>query len=336
MNSEFSNVSRYIIVTAALVIVIAGVKQSAPLLIPFLLSIFIAVLCMPAIHALKSYGLSQGIALSVVIFSVFSFGFLLVVLVGGSVNEFSAAIPMYQEKINGINAHLLEALNSQGIVLSQSVINEHIDTSSIMQMVANIVSGFGNVLANSFLILVTVIFLLLESGRFSEKFGLANEGDENNLQQSFTKKLRLYMGIKTWMSIATGLLVTVWLWLLNIDYPQLWGVLAFLLNFIPNIGSIIAAAPAVLLALVQFDVATSLLVATGYIVINVVVGNVIEPRYLGKGLDLSTLIVFLSLVFWGWILGPVGMVLSVPLTISVKLALDESAETRWLGDFLGR
>jgi predicted PurR-regulated permease PerM len=143
------------------------------------------------------------------------------------------------------------------------------------------------------------------------------------------------MGIKTWTSMLTGVLVSLWLWLLGVDHAQLWGVMAFLLNYVPNIGSFIAAVPAVLLALVQLGPGSALLAALGYLVVNIIIGNVIEPRFMGKGLGLSTLVVFLSLVFWGWVLGPVGMLLSVPLTITVKLALDSKPETRWLGVLLG-
>jgi predicted PurR-regulated permease PerM len=123
--------------------------------------------------------------------------------------------------------------------------------------------------------------------------------------------------------------------ILNIDYALLWGLLAFLLNFIPNIGSIIAAIPAILLSLIQFGPGIAIITSVGYLVINFVFGNVLEPRMMGKGLGLSTLIVFLSLIFWGWILGPVGMLLSVPLTMVVKIALDSSDDTRWIATLLG-
>lgn len=121
----------------------------------------------------------------------------------------------------------------------------------------------------------------------------------------------------------------------GIDYALLWGVLAFLLNFVPNIGSIIAAVPAVLLALIQLGPFSALMTAMGYLIANMVMGNIIEPRYMGKGLGLSTLVVFLSLVFWGWVLGPVGMLLSVPLTMLMKIALESSDETRWLAILMG-
>ncbi|MBA7685918.1 AI-2 transport protein TqsA [subsurface metagenome] len=143
------------------------------------------------------------------------------------------------------------------------------------------------------------------------------------------------MAIKTLVSLATGVLVTIWIAIIGVDYPLLWGLLAFALNYVPNIGSIIAAIPVVLLATIQLGIIQAVAVAIGYLAVNLVMGNVIEPRFMGRGLGLSTLVVFLSLIFWGWILGPVGMLLSVPLTITAKIALDSSEETRWIGVLLG-
>ena len=117
--------------------------------------------------------------------------------------------------------------------------------------------------------------------------------------------------------------------LIGVDYHVLWGLLAFLLNFIPTFGSILAAVPPVLLAIVQLGFGEALMTAALYVAVNVIVGSILEPRFMGKGLDLSSLVVFLSLVFWGWILGPVGMLLSVPLTIMLKIALESSPDTHW-------
>ena len=143
------------------------------------------------------------------------------------------------------------------------------------------------------------------------------------------------MAIKTLISLVTGIFITIWLTIIGVDYPLLWGLLAFALNYVPNIGSIIAALPAVLLAIIQLGLMRALLAAAGYIVINLLMGSVVEPRFMGRGLGLSTLVVFLSLLFWGWILGPVGMLLSVPLTITAKIALDSRDETRWIAVLLG-
>lgn len=143
------------------------------------------------------------------------------------------------------------------------------------------------------------------------------------------------MAIKTWMSLATGIAVFILLAIVGVNYAVLWGLLTFFLNYVPNIGSIIAAIPAVLLALIQLGFVKSVIVAAGFVVINLLMGNVIEPRFMGRGLGLSTLVVFLSLIFWGWVLGPVGMLLSVPLTMTAKIALDSREETRWLAILLG-
>jgi predicted PurR-regulated permease PerM len=204
-------------------------------------------------------------------------------------------------------------------------------------MASKIVASFGNMMTNAFLILLTVIFILAEEVGFSEKLRSSSSDSAKTLQgiERFTASVNQYMAIKTLLSLVTAVLIMLWLWVLGVDYIVLWGLLAFLLNFIPNLGSILAALPVVLLALVQLGPMTAILTALGYLLVNVVIGNAIEPRFMGKGLDLSALVVFLSLVFWGWVLGSVGMLLSVPLTMTVKIALESSDDTRWLGVMLG-
>jgi predicted PurR-regulated permease PerM len=144
-----------------------------------------------------------------------------------------------------------------------------------------------------------------------------------------------YLFIKTWISLLTGLVAGVLCWAIGVDFPLLWGLLAFLLDYVPNIGSIIAAVPPVLLALVQLGPGQALAVLVGYLIINNVLGNFVEPRFMGEGLGLSSFAVLLSLVFWGWVLGPVGMLLSIPLTMAVKIAMEEQPNMRWISLLLG-
>jgi AI-2 transport protein TqsA len=336
----FSKAARIIVIAAALVIVIAGMREAASLLVPFLLSVFIAVLCLPATQGLKKRGIPEGLSIVLVILLVIIIGTGLVIMVGSSVDDFTKNLPMYEGRITEQWTRLLAHLNDMGVAVPEKELLSHFDPRSAIQLTRTILTGLGNVMANSFLIIVTVIFILLESSSFTRKLKAFNESndpeaDSAEFASAFTEKVREYMSIKTWMSVLTGLLVALTLWLLGVDYPQLWGVLAFMLNYVPNIGSIIAAVPAVLVALVQAGSATAMLSAGAYVIINVVVGNVLEPKLMGKGLGLSTLVVFVSLVFWGWVLGPVGMLLSVPLTVTVKLALDSKSETRWIGALLG-
>jgi predicted PurR-regulated permease PerM len=328
-------------VSAALVIVIAGLKQAAPLIVPFLLAVFIAIISFPLMCRLQLAGLPKAISLILVILLVIAIGVGLTLLVGGSITDFTQMLPVHQQKISEEWFFILQWLSEHGISLTDTV-QEVINPAAAVGLVSVILRGFGNVLTNSFLIILTVIFILLEAAGFTQKFlSLHGKGSNQALSEDkvfsevFVEKVRHYMSMKTIISMITGMVIGTALWIIGVDYPILWGVLAFMLNFIPNIGSIIAAVPAVMLTIVQLGSMYALLVAAVYLAVNIIVGSVIEPKYMGKGLGLSTLIVFVSLVFWGWVLGPVGMLLSVPLTITVKLALDSKPETQWLGHLLG-
>jgi AI-2 transport protein TqsA len=193
------------------------------------------------------------------------------------------------------------------------------------------------VFTNAFLILLTVIFILLEASSISAKIRAisGSTGESESQFDKFIKNINRYMAIKTVTSLGTGICVAIWLKILGVNYPLLWGFLAFLLNYVPSIGSILAMVPAVLLAFIQMGGTKALFTVLGYLVINILIGSIIEPRVMGRGLGLSTLVVFLSLIFWGWVLGPVGMLMSVPLTMTVKIALDSSEGTHWAGILLG-
>ena len=151
-----------------------------------------------------------------------------------------------------------------------------------------------------------------------------------------TLQVQNYLAIKTAVSVFTGVLVGIWVWALGLDLPLLWGLVAFIFNYIPNLGSILAAVPAVLLALVQFGPGRAAVVASGYLAINLVFGNDVEPMMLGRRLGLSTLVVFMSRVFWGWVWGPVGMLLSVPLTMMLKIAMENTEDLRWVAVMLDK
>lgn len=322
---------------AAFVVIVAGMKAAAPLLVPFLLALFITVIIASPFGWLRRRGVPAALALLLVI-SVFvgvvvSIG----TLIGGSVEDFSRTYPAYQTRLHETTTHLIHWLDDRGIVIPNEPVTRFLDPGKAMRLASIMLSSMGGMLTDGFLILITVIFLLLEASSFPDKWRAAHSNADESLARFYTvtQDINHYMGIKTLTSLATGVLVAIWLAVLGVDYPALWGVLAFLLNYVPNIGSIIAAIPAVLLALVQLGVSQALLVAAGYMVVNIVIGTFAEPRLMGQGLGLSTLVVFLSLILWGWVLGPVGMLLSVPLTIAAKIALDSNEGTRWMAVMLG-
>jgi predicted PurR-regulated permease PerM len=206
-----------------------------------------------------------------------------------------------------------------------------------MGFVATILNSLKGVLTNIFLIIFTMIFMLLEVSSVGTKVEAAFGRSAESMQRprAFINNLGRYLGIKTIVSIATGICAGVLTWSIGVDFPLLWAMLAFLLNYVPTIGSIIAAVPAVLLALVQLGPAAAGATAIGFAGINVVFGNVVEPRLMGYGVGISPLVVFVGLVFWGWVFGPVGMLLSVPLTMTLKLALESDTRTRWIAILIG-
>jgi predicted PurR-regulated permease PerM len=206
-----------------------------------------------------------------------------------------------------------------------------------MGLAASILNGLKDVLTNVFLIFFTMIFILLEASTAGTKVRAAFGRSTESLRRPriFLNNLGRYLGIKTLVSAATGLLAGLLTWSIGVDFPLLWAMLAFLLNYVPTIGSIIAAVPAVLLALVQLGPGEASATALGFIIINVVFGNFLEPRLMGYGVGISPLVVFVGLIFWGFVFGPVGMLLSVPLTMTLKLALESDARTRWVAILIG-
>ena len=328
---------RLLISLAAFVVIVAGMRASQTLLVPFLLSLFISVIAASPLFYLKDRGVPGGIAMLLVITLIVVIGMLMGWMVGGSLNDFTANLPQYQERLTGQSARLVTWLSGWGLHLDQEMIRTMINPGKAMAMAGQVISGLGNVLAQAVLILITVIFMLIEATAFQAKIHAIADDPEASAKRidAVTSSIKRYMTIKTSTSLLTGVLISLWLWILDVDYPVLWGLVAFLFNYVPNIGSIIAAVPAVLLALVQADPQTALWTALGYLVVNNLVGNMIEPRFMGSGLGLSPLVVFVSLVFWGWVMGPVGMFLSVPLTMTLKIFFDSYDATHRIGMLLG-
>ena len=329
--------ARTLYVVAAIVVIVAGMRAASPILVPFLVSIFIAVVSAPVLRWLQDRGLPMWLALVLVVCAIAVLILAVVTLVGSSVTDFSQKIPEYHARLLDIKRDCVGWLEGHGIKIKRQVDQEGLDPMRLFGFVTGTVNSLSGVFANTLLILLTVVFLLIEASTLPAKLQTM-PGDIRARQLRMAKiaeDIRRYMVIKTWVSLLTGGLATGLLMIIGVDYALMWGLLAFFLNFVPNIGSVIAAVPAVLLALAQLGIAPAIYVTLGYVAINLVIGNVVEPRLMGRGLGLSTLVVFVSLVFWGWILGPVGMVLSVPLTMIVKIYLESNEQTRWMAVMLG-
>jgi predicted PurR-regulated permease PerM len=255
----------------------------------------------------------------------------------GAVADFRHALPRYRERLTAATDDLGNLLAQYDVDVSFSQIYGSLEPSSIIDVVGSTLGGMVSAMVDTSLVLLLMVFILLEAAGFPRKLRAAMANPLANLDRyaQMMDEVQRYLAIKTGISIVTGGLIGVGVWILGVDFPLLWALTAFLLNYIPNVGSIIAAVPAVLVAGVQLGVGYALGTGALYVAVNTLMGNIVEPQLMGRKLGLSPLVVFLSLVFWGWVWGPVGMLLSVPLTMIVKIMLEQSDDLQWLSILLG-
>ena len=336
MIDKTSPIARFLVVAAAFVVVVTGLKMAGELLVPFLLAVFIAMIVSPLLSWLKNRSIPSAIAILMIVVLIMLVGLMLTAVIGSSVENFRQDIPLYSEKLSAMSVGAQSWLSLRGIDIDPQQWQNSFDPSVVMSFVGSTLASFGSVMTNAVMILLTVIFILAENVSFGEKLRSAKgNNDSQEWLRTFSDSVHSYLAIKAAISLLTGFVIFLWLTILGVDYAVLWGLVAFLLNFIPTVGSFIAAVPAVLLALVQLGAFEASLTLVGFVVVNLIMGNVLEPRWMGRGLNLSPLVVFVSLVLWGWVLGPVGMLLSIPLTIMLKIALESQDETRWIGVMMG-
>ncbi len=315
-----------VVMLGMLVIILVGIKAAAEIIVPFILALFIAVILNPLIRRLERLRIPRVLAISLVITIIICSMVLLLASLGTSLNELARTLPQYRSSLIVPLQNLEPWLQRAGIAVSIDELMKYVDPNALMTFVTSMLTQLSNAMTSIFLLLLTVVFMLIEVPQLPLKLRqLMSDPEEGmNAIQRALDSVSHYLVLKTAISLVTGLVVWGMLAALGIRFSFVLGLLAFALNYIPNIGSVIAAIPPIIQVLVFNGFYETLLVVAGYLLINLVIGNIIEPRMMGRGLGLSTLVVFLSLIFWGWLLGPVGMLLSVPLTIAVKIALEQT------------
>jgi len=332
--------ARFLFILACLVVIVYGLQFAAPILLPSAVALFLAVLSLPIMLWLVNHRVPTGIAtLVTVLVNVAVIG--LFILIG------SSSVTELPTKLDGYVIDLQERWSewmtwiegSTGFEISDYLTVSIIDPAAVVDIARGTIGRIAQFLSTTFLVFLIMAFMLSEATVFPNKFrhilGVRG-GDEDRITKIVTE-IQSYLGIKTIVSLVTGLLLGIWAYLWDLDFPVLLGMIAFLLNYVPTVGSIIAAIPAVLLSVILYGtIGHAVAVAAGYIVVNMVVGNIIEPRWMGRSLGLSTLVIILSLLFWGWAWGPLGALLSVPLTVGVKILLENTEDLRWVATLLDK
>ena len=328
---------KIVIMMGMLVIILTGIRFAADIIVPFILALFIAVVLSPLVQRMVKLRVPRVLAISLLVIIIVMAMVLLLAYLGTSLNELARTLPQYRSSLVIPLKNLEPWLVRLGIGVSVDEMVKYIDPNAAMTLITNLLAQLTNAMSSIFLLLLTVVFMLLEVPQLPTKFQqiMVRPVEGMAAIQRAIDSVSHYLVLKTAISLVTGLVVWGMLSALDVRFAFIWGLLAFALNYIPNIGSVLAAIPPIIQVLAFGGLYDALVVLAGYLIINLVFGNILEPRIMGRGLGLSTLVVFLSLIFWGWLLGPVGMLLSVPLTIIVKIALEQSIGGQSIAILLG-
>ncbi|MFQ5767856.1 MAG: AI-2E family transporter [Acidobacteriota bacterium] len=327
--------SRFLLLVASVIVVVAGLKAASGLILPLLVSAFLALITLPLLSWLQSLKLPRALAVLITLLAALIVLAVLASFIGGSLAGFTGQLPKYRARLGIMSAGLADWLQARGLNISGEFRSHLFNPAQALDLVSATLRATAAVLSNLVLVLLTIAFILLEAAGCPAKLQAAFGGREiARRYERIQTEIQRYLGMKTLISLATGSLVSLMLALLGVDFPLLWGALAFILNYIPSLGSIIAALPPTLLAAIQLGPGSALAVALMFLAINLVLGSFLEPYLMGRRLGLSALVVFLSLIFWGWVWGPVGMLLSVPLTMVIRIMLENTEEFRWIAILL--
>lgn len=337
-NTGNSSVLGVLMGGAGLFLIIAGMKLASSILSPILLAVIIAISVTPLMDWFQRKGLSQGLSMLVTIVVLIVAIVALIAVIGFSINQVIVTLPQYADGLQGQSDSLQAYLASSGLDAdSVETAIQGTEPSKLLTYVGSLFGGVLGLLSGVVLMLMVLIFMLLSTPGLTSKMktDFSQNSPTMNRFRGLAKDLREYVSITTMINLLVGVVNTVFLFILGVDFPILWGLLAFLTGYIPSVGFWLALIPPAALAFLEFGATKALIVVIGYVVINGGVQNFLQPKLMGAGLNLSSLVVVLSLFFWGWVLGPMGALLAVPLTMIVKdVILDAYDDTRGLADLM--
>jgi AI-2 transport protein TqsA len=326
---------RVMLFLAATVVVLVGIRLGAPILNPILFAVVLSLLFNPVYSWLRRRGIPTPLALLIMLVGLTILFLALFFILSVSITRFSERVGFYVAQLD-VELDNLDALLER-LGLSNVDLQEVVKPSALADALGVVLSGIAGFLSDLFLILMITLFLLGEGSAMMNRLRASVHEDNAQVSRLATvgQSVVRQFGLRAIVNLVTGAGVTILLLVLGVDFPLLWGILTFFLSFVPYIGLVLAVAPAVVLALAEFGVDRALLVAAGVTVINVLAENLLSPMMMGRGLNLSPTVVFLSFILWAWLLGGPGAFLAVPITLFVAVMFDTFPETRWLASIIG-
>lgn len=332
INLEINSLLNLLLVGASLVIIGFGMQQARAVITPILLAFVLSILFLPIQRGLQRRGVPLWLALLIVMLIVLAVVSMLISITVISVTSFITRLPGYSTQLQQLIDNFINMADNLPLDVNRLLNLEIFDVAQVVNLANNLLRGLLDALSSWFFIILLVAFMLADFAKLPAK--MQSMYLQDTQLQSFAdllKDIRRYVSITTQTGLLIGVLNALLLAIMGVDFAVLWGLLGFLMNYIPNIGIIVSIVPPALLALLKFGWGQMLIVIMVYVLINGFIENILKPRLLGQDLNMSPLVVLISLVVWGYILGPAGTILAVPLTlIGTKLVLENSKRTRWL------
>ncbi len=335
--SGFSHGARTVLVIAAVIVVILGMKAAADIINSIALALVLAVSMTPILNWLIKKGVPRGIALLLVIILVVLVIMSLIIMVTVSMQNVIETLPTYQEQLQGIQDNLYSFLEDYGIDLGELKNAEFFSSENLIYIGAQIASSVVNILSSWFFMLLLVTYMLMEAIDFPAKVRKTLDIGRGMPDRLFhvSDSLRSYISMTVWLGAFNAIVMTVIMYVMGVDFAGLWGILTFIMSFIPYVGFVISLMPPTIMALLESGWTSALIIVGAFLIVNTLIDNVIKPRVMGEGLDLSPVVIMLSLFFWAWVLGPMGALLAIPMTIIVKgLILESSDDTVWIANLM--
>ncbi len=319
---------------AALVVILAGVEAASAIVVPVLLALFLAFVSSPLVFRLSRARVPYPVAVSLVLLVQVGILSALGVLLVRTATDVQERLPLLRARAGAAQEAAARWLSEHAGLHSREAL-ELVDTGRLVDRLGDAALQLGALLGSAVLMVLVLAFTLFDASRLWRLLDAHfDRGEDQHIISRVSVEVNRYLSIKTSVSALTGLLLGLWCALLGVELAVFWGLVAFLLNYVPNIGSIVAAVPPILFAWLMDGFTAALLVAAGYLTVNMVIGNVLEPKWMGKALGMSPLVVILSIVLWGFLLGPVGALLSAPLTMIVKIALSNTRTFAWVAELM--
>lgn len=316
---------------ASIAIILIAVKGASVIVSQFLMAFVITVAVAPIQSWLIKRGMKPVFAFLITVIVVVVGLALLMLALTASLSRFIGDLPQYEEEFAQLQGQIQELLAPLGISQDTVAASASANSSSLVQGVASAASWLIGGFTNFGFMLALAAFMLFEATQLPAKWEQIASPSRRAPVERFVGDVRSYIVVTTWVNFLVGLIDTVLLFILGVPYAVLWGVLAFLFGFIPSIGFLLSLVGPALMAFLVSGPTAALIVIVAFILINGGIQNIVMPRMMGEGTDLSPAVVFGSLLFWGFVLGPIGAILSVPMTMIVRLALSSSEDTAGLG-----